>query len=186
MAYSGQTITNPVSGETITFRKTAADTNGEYLEIDLELTPDGAVPGIHVHPHQEERFEVISGRMKFQKGFKKVEAGPGETVTVEPGTAHKFENAGDEKAYVRVTVTPALKMEELFETTVQLAEEGRTNKKGMPKPMDFALFVTEYRDEVVGPFPPAWMQRAAIAPLAALARRRGRGERYSAPRPAIA
>src|SRR4051794_16901343 len=103
MAYSGQTITNPVSGETITFRKTAADTDGEYLEIDLELTADGAVPGIHVHPHQEERFEVISGRMKFQKGFRKVEAGPGETVTVESGTAHKFDNAGDEKAYVRVT-----------------------------------------------------------------------------------
>ena len=105
---------------------------------------------------------------------------------MEPGTAHKFENAGDEKAYVRVTVTPALKMEELFETTVQLAEEGRTNKKGMPKLLDFALFVTEYRDEVQGPFPPAWMQRAAIAPVAALARRRGRADRYVAPRPAIA
>ena len=37
MAYTGPTLDNPISGERITFRKTAADTNGELLEIDLEL-----------------------------------------------------------------------------------------------------------------------------------------------------
>src|SRR4051794_32164692 len=61
MAYAGQVIENPVSGERITFRKTAADTNGELLEIDLELAPDGHVPGMHVHPTQTERFEIVSG-----------------------------------------------------------------------------------------------------------------------------
>ena len=64
----------------ITFRKTAADTNGEYLEIDLELAPDGHVPGKHVHPRQEERFEVLSGTMKFRMGLKTVVAGTGEVV----------------------------------------------------------------------------------------------------------
>src|SRR3982074_1104357 len=52
MAYAGQIIENPVSGERITFRKTAAETNGELLEFDLGLTPDGHVPGMHVHPAQ--------------------------------------------------------------------------------------------------------------------------------------
>src|SRR3712207_8411943 len=42
VAYAGQTLENPVTGERITFRKTAADTNGEYVEIDLALAPDGA------------------------------------------------------------------------------------------------------------------------------------------------
>ena len=36
---------NPVSGEKITFIQTSADTDGELLEIELELSPDGAVPG---------------------------------------------------------------------------------------------------------------------------------------------
>jgi hypothetical protein len=53
----------------------------------------------------------------------------------------------------------------------------------MPKPLDLALFVNEYRHEVRGPFPPAWMQRVAIAPLAWIARRRGYAARY-APAPA--
>ena len=45
MAYSGRVLDNPISGERITFRKTAADTGGELLAIDLELSPNGHVPG---------------------------------------------------------------------------------------------------------------------------------------------
>jgi mannose-6-phosphate isomerase-like protein (cupin superfamily) len=185
MAYSGQTIENPVSGERITFRKTAADTGGELLAIDLELTPDGHVPGMHVHPEQEERFEVVEGRMKFRMGLKTIVAEAGDVVTVPAGTAHKFANAGDGKAVARVEVRPALNMERLFETAVALAQEGRTTSKGMPKPLDLALFVNEFRREVKAPFPPAWAQRASLAPLAAIARRRGHDERYAA-RPAFA
>jgi hypothetical protein len=55
MAHTGQIIHNPVSGERITFLQTYRDTDGEKLEIELELSPDGHVPGAHVHPEQEER-----------------------------------------------------------------------------------------------------------------------------------
>ncbi|UJA19676.1 cupin domain-containing protein [Thermoleophilia bacterium SCSIO 60948] len=181
MAHAGQTLDNPISGERITFRKTAADTNGELLAIDLELAPDGHVPGMHVHPEQEETFEVVSGRMKFRMGMKKIIAEAGDVVTVPAGVAHKFSNAGEETAYVRVEVRPALRMEELFETATQLAKDGRTNQKGMPKPLDLALFTREFRREVVAPFPPVWVQRATLAPLAAIAERRGLAARYEAP-----
>src|SRR5215204_1825325 len=186
MAHTGQTLDNPVSGERITFRKTAADTGGELLEIDLELTPDGHVPGKHVHPQQEERFEVLSGTMKFRKRWRTVVAEAGDVVTVPAGVSHRFENAGDETARVRVQVRPALDMERLFETTVALAHEGRTTSAGLPKPLDLALFVREFGDEVQGAFPPVWIQRAALAPLAWVARRRGHAARYSPARPAYA
>ena len=45
MAYAGQILDNPVSGERFEFRRTAADTNGELLEFDLTLAADGSVPG---------------------------------------------------------------------------------------------------------------------------------------------
>jgi hypothetical protein len=45
MAFSAQVLDNPISGERITFRKTAADTDGELLAIDLELSSNGHVPG---------------------------------------------------------------------------------------------------------------------------------------------
>jgi mannose-6-phosphate isomerase-like protein (cupin superfamily) len=185
MAYAGQTIENPISGERITFRKTAADTDGEVLAFDLELSPDGNVPGMHVHPSQEERFEVVEGTMRFRRRGRKVVAKPGDVVVVPPRVRHKFQNGGDEEAHVRVEVRPALRMERLLETSVDLADEGRTNSKGMPKPLDLALFVHEFKDEVTGPFLPGWLQRMVLAPLAWIARKRGRGARY-APRPATA
>jgi hypothetical protein len=140
MAYAGQTICNSISGETITFVKTAADTDGELLEIDMTLAA---------------------------------------VVVVPPGVTHRFRNGGDEEARVRVQVRPALKMEELFESTVALAEEGKTNRKGMPRPVHLALFVGEYEREVRAPFPPAPVVNALMAPLAWYGRRRGHAERYA-------
>jgi mannose-6-phosphate isomerase-like protein (cupin superfamily) len=179
MAYAGQTISNPVSGERITFGATAADTGGELLAFDLELTPDGHVPGMHVHPHQEERFEVVSGTMRFRKGLRTIVAGAGDVVVVDPGTVHKFANGGDTPARARVEVRPALRMEDLLTTTVRLAEDGRTNSKGMPKPLELALFTRAFEAEVRAPFPPAPVVRALLAPLAWLASRRGYGDRYA-------
>lgn len=46
MAISGQVLDNPISGERITFRKTAADTGGEILAFDLELSPTATCPAL--------------------------------------------------------------------------------------------------------------------------------------------
>lgn len=173
MAAIGQTLENPASGERITFRQTAADTNGELVAIDLQLPPNRRVPGgLHVHPVQEERFEVIEGTMRFRMGRRKIVAGPGQVVVVPPGVRHDFANAGEATALVRVEIRPALKMEQLFETAVALAEQGRTMLGGIPRPLDLALFVREFSQEVRAAFPPFWVQRVALAPLAWLARRR--------------
>jgi quercetin dioxygenase-like cupin family protein len=186
MAHTGQIISNPVSGERITFRRTAADTDGELLEFDLELAADGRVPGAHVHPEQEERFHVLEGTMKFRLGMRTIVAHAGDSVVVPAGRVHKFSNGGDGPARARVQVVPALDMEELLCTTTQLAHEGKVMRSGMPKPLHLALFVQRFRREVRAPFPPAWMVRAVLGPLAALARRRGHAVRYESLRPALA
>jgi hypothetical protein len=82
-----------------------------------------------------------------------------------------------------VQVVPALDMEELFETTVELAEEGKTNRKGMPKPLHLALFVERFRREVRAPFPPAPIVRLLMAPLRFIARKRGYAARYEGQTP---
>jgi quercetin dioxygenase-like cupin family protein len=190
MAHAGLILDNPVSGERLEFRRTAADTNGELLEFDLTLAADGHVPGAHVHPEQEERFVVHSGRVRFRLGARKIVAGPGDVVVVPAGKVHAFKNVGGEEAKVRVQVSPALDMERLFEATVALAAEGATNRKGMPKPLHLALFVRRFRREVRAPFPPAPIVAALLAPLAWIGTRRGHAERYgetvAAERPVVA
>jgi hypothetical protein len=71
-------------------------------------------------------------------------------------------------------------MERLFETAIALAENGRAFANGMPKPLDLALFAREFEREVQAAFPPPWLQRIALAPLAWLAERRGHAARYPA------
>jgi quercetin dioxygenase-like cupin family protein len=177
MAYSGQVIDNPVSGERFIFHQTAGDTGGELLAFELVLDPDGHVPAGHVHPVQQERFEVVSGTVRFRKGRTTVVAGAGDAVVVPPRTYHRFTNAGDEPAVVRVQVQPALRMEQLYETAVALAREGRTLPTGMPRPLDLALFMREFEQEVTAAFAPG-VVRAVMAPLAWLGERRGLDHRY--------
>lgn len=78
--------------------------------------------------------------MRFRMGRKRVLARPGDVVVVPPGMPHGFANAGAEPALVRVNIRPALRMEQLFETAVGLAEQGRTMMKGIPRPLDLGLF----------------------------------------------
>jgi hypothetical protein len=60
----------------------------------------------------------------------------------------------------------------MSETAVGLAQQGRTMLGGIPRPLDLALFVTEFENEVQAAFPPRWIQRIALAPLAWFLRRR--------------
>ena len=182
---SGTDHRDPVSGERITFRRTGADTGGELLAFDLELQPDGTVPGKHVHPSQEERFTVVSGRMKFRKGLRTVIAEAGDVVVVPAGTPHKFENAGDEVAHVQVEVRPALNMEQLLRTAVRLAEEGAPFAAGCPSRSTSRSSRGEYRDEVRGAFRPRGCSRPPWPRWPASAEWRGRAAIY-AERPATA
>jgi quercetin dioxygenase-like cupin family protein len=179
MAFSGQVLDNPISGERFIFHQTAGDTGGQLLSFDLTVTPDGRVPGGHVHPMQQESFEVVRGIMRFRKGLRTVIARPGDTVVVPPGAFHQFANAGDEPAVVRVRVEPALRMEQLYETVAALAAEGRTLRSGMPKPLDLAAFMREFEQEVQAPVAPG-LVRAALAPLAWMAEQRGLDRRIRA------
>lgn len=177
MGYRGQVLNNPVTGERFVFHATSDDTAGKLLEFDLVVEPNGRVPGGHVHPGQQESFEVLDGTVKFRKGLRTVVAKAGDVVVVEPGTYHRFANAADTTAVVRVRVEPAFRMEELFETVASLAAEGRTFRSGLPKPLDLALFMREFQDEVAAPVMPGLVQ-AVMAPLASVASRRGLGDRY--------
>ena len=170
MIHAGTTISNPVTGERITFRKTSRDTGGQVVVLECAVQPDGFVAAAHVHPSQEERFEVLRGSIGFRVGGEERIAGPGERLTVPAGTPHKFWNAGTEEALFVCEVRPELQFESLLETMFALAEDGKTNRKGMPNPLRLAVIARAHFDTVQLPFPPAWLQRAGLALAAPLGR----------------
>jgi quercetin dioxygenase-like cupin family protein len=166
---SGQTIENPVTGERIKFLKTSRDTGGEYVLLEATVAPGGGVAS-HVHPYQTEEFEIISGSVEFKKNGKKVVAGDGDSLTVEPGDVHRFKNVGADDAKFVTRVSPALGFESFLETMFGLAADGKTNKKGMPNPLRMAVIANAYLDDVRMPHVPGALQKAALATGAAVGR----------------
>ncbi len=59
MAEAGQEIHNPRQRERIVFRRTAGETGGRLLRLEMFASPGGAAPPEHLHPRQEERFETV-------------------------------------------------------------------------------------------------------------------------------
>jgi quercetin dioxygenase-like cupin family protein len=171
-------ITNPLSGEQITIRATAQDTGGRVLEWELLLAPGGKVPSRHAHPEQEETFTVLAGRMRFLVGARRVTAGPGDTVRVPPGTVHHFANASAEPVRVAVQTSPALSMQALLETAAALAAEQHAAARKLPRPLELALFMRDFRREVRAPYLPAALVAAVVRPVAWLAARGGLDARY--------
>jgi mannose-6-phosphate isomerase-like protein (cupin superfamily) len=178
MIHAGDTIENPVTGERLVFRKTSRETGGQSVVIETFVQPNGFVAAAHVHPSQEERFEVLRGSVGFKIGRKKLVAGPGQRLTVPAGTAHKFWNAGEEEAHFVCEVRPALQFESLIETMFGLATDSKTNRKGMPNPLRLAVIANAHFDTVRLPFPPAAVQRLALAMGAPVGRLFGYGATY--------
>ena len=171
MITTGQSLTNPATGETLVFRKTSADTNGESVVVEAFVEPDGAVAAAHVHPAQEERFEVLSGELEFRIRKQTIVAKAGDRVLVPAGTPHRFRNVGSDTAHFVCQVSPALGFEQLIETMFTLAADGKVNRKGMPNPLRLAVIANHHFDDVRLPFPPAWLQRLGLmlgAPLGRL------------------
>jgi quercetin dioxygenase-like cupin family protein len=188
---SGDTLVNPVSGETLTFVETAAQTGGDYTVVECRVQPGGGVPMAHVHPNQSETFEILEGELSMKAGRDKLVAQPGDVVTVQPGQVHKFWNDGDTVARFRCTVTPALEFERFIETMFALAADGKLSKRGMPSPIRLAVIANAHFADSRAPYIPAWMQKAGLATGAALGRALGYEPTYErqapeAPAPAYA
>jgi quercetin dioxygenase-like cupin family protein len=175
-------LVHPVSGERIVFRKRARDTDGELMEMNLYLGPSGVVATPHVHPYQEERFEVTDGPAMFRIGTEERLVEPGETVVVPPGTPHVWWNPSDREVTTLIQFRPALDTETFFETYFGLAREGRVNKKGLPNPLQMMVLAREYHREMQLPrrqhrvlYPLTFL----LAPIGRLLGYRARYDRYS-------
>jgi quercetin dioxygenase-like cupin family protein len=170
MIRAGDTIENPVTGERLVFKKTAAETDGEYVLFECFVKPSGFVAAAHVHPSQHERFQIIEGSITFKLNGQELTARPGDCIHVPPGMKHQFRNAGDDEARFACEVRPALDFERLIETMFSLAQAGKTNRKGMPNLLRLAVIAQAHLGTVHLPYPPVWIQRFGLALGAPLGR----------------
>ncbi len=178
MSGYGDFFENRVTGERAVVLRGPDD--GAPLQtglVHLTVKPHGAVLGEHVHPDVQERFVVIAGTLGTRVGGIERELRAGEEATATPGTAHDWWNAGDDEASVLVELDGPPEQRPRFEAMIAtifgLANDGRTNSKGMPRPLQLALLAREFDDVVRFTKPPRAVQKALFSALAPLARARG-------------
>ena len=169
----GREIHNPVTGERYVEVTRGSATGGAYVEGKGFLPVGTRPPGVHRHPNQDELVTVVKGRICARIGKEEREFGPGESAILPRGQWHDFWVVGDEPAETIARATPALGIEMILATLTGLAIEGKTDKKGRPRPLQGAVIGQFYREVAEFKTPPPAVQHLVLPVLAAIGRRRG-------------
>jgi quercetin dioxygenase-like cupin family protein len=163
-------ISDPVTGQTIVFRERTAD----RVAAELFVRPGGFVPA-HVHASQWERFEGISGELRFRIGWRRRTLAAGDILQIPPGTVHGLRNVGAGVAHFLIELSPPRRGEEGLRVLFGLQRDGRVRVTGTTaRPLlQVAVLFDEYLDEVQLPVIPFRVQRLLFGTVARLGRRRG-------------
>lgn len=112
---SGHRAENWLTGETMTFRVTSAESAGERIELELELRPGGA-PGGAPHRHlPAERFHFTRGAVvAWIAGRRPRLARAGDVVEVPPQRWHFL--LALRRSHAHVLIRPGMRFDELLVT----------------------------------------------------------------------
>ena len=116
----------------------------EAFEAEASYRPGGSPLPAHLHPAQDERFEVLEGAVRVRVDGDEHELAEGDEIRIGRGQVHQMWNPGAEPARVRWVTTPGGRTEEWFRTLHGLLREGGDIADG--REVDFAALLEEYDD----------------------------------------
>jgi quercetin dioxygenase-like cupin family protein len=146
------------------------------LVVEASWGARGSAPPAHFHPDQDEHFEVLEGRLSVRVDREERTLEPGESIEIPRGTVHQMWNGGDAQARALWRTEPAGRTADWFAALDGLQRSGRVGRNGMPSPVAFGAYLTEYSD-VFRLGGPQVLLRPGLAVLGAIGRLRG----YRAP-----
>ncbi|TLS51737.1 cupin domain-containing protein [Paenibacillus antri] len=171
-----RTIENPLVKDRVTFLTTAAESEGAYEYVKVELAPGGG-NGLHYHRTYSERFEAVEGELHLEVDGLLRSLRPGESATAPPGTKHRFFNPGPDPIVFHTKIEPARCFEPMLRIAYGLARDGRVRpKSGIPRNALEMAVLFELGESYMNGVP-IWLQKAVFGSLYAVARRRGVEER---------
>jgi len=167
-----------------------AETNGEYLRLEAVMYPP---PGParesvelphepwgldngqeHVHPKQEEWFEVTAGKLRVAYDGTERTLTEGESVTLPRDVPHTHWNPTREPTRFRWERRPARRSKQWLETNYVLAQQGRTDEDGVPESLlQLSVWMNEHPHDTYATIAPVPLLRGVFAVLAPLGRLAG-------------
>jgi quercetin dioxygenase-like cupin family protein len=144
----------------------------DALEVEGTWGPGGSAPPKHFHPAQDERIEVLEGTLKTRVDGEERELRAGDVLDIPRGAVHQMWNEADVPARASWVTSPAGRTAQWFADLDALRRSGRVGGNGMPGPLAFGTYLTEYRDvfRLAGPQP---VMTTLLKGLGALGRLKG-------------
>lgn len=139
MVHAGQQLTG--SGNYLRFIRTAAETDGELLEMESTYREGAALPPAHFHPSQDEHFEVLEGTVRTIVDGVEASHSEGDTFHVPAGAVHQM--VGEAGTRLNWKVRPALRTAEFFEGLYTGSAAARRGEE-----FDLEAFLDQHTAEV--------------------------------------
>ncbi len=138
---------------------------GKYFAAPRAKVPE------HVHRHQEESFEVVSGMLCVRVGGQEMALSPGQSAVGPPGIPHAWWNPSDEEeVHFLLGLRPGLDVETMLETILSLSRDGKTIGRMVPrKPLQLAVIAQDVGSWAYFTGIPGPMRKVLFAPVALLA-----------------
>ena len=104
--------------------------------FETNSLPGQFVP-VHVHPNQDEFILVLEGALDLKLDGKWTRAGPGDLVRMPRGVPHGYFNKGEVPARALFWVSPAGRLEALFDALHGLTDVGEVVRLSALHEVDF-------------------------------------------------
>ena len=153
--HAGMMFAEPAIKSTFVLRRTAADTQGAYVELDL-LMEAGGGPGqvaSHVHPEVSEELRVLEGSVVISIAGEDHQLTAGGRAVIPKGVSHAILNTSDRFALVRGRFEPAAHLDTYY---VQVNRAGGFAGAGTAR---LAVLSTRFGQQYPG-WLPLWMAKA--------------------------
>jgi mannose-6-phosphate isomerase-like protein (cupin superfamily) len=153
--------------ESVTVRSHSPD----LLEVEGSWDAHGSAPPPHLHPDQDERFEVLEGGLTAVVDGKERTLGPGDRLEVPRGAVHKMWNPTDDLTRAVWQTRPAGRTLDWWKAIDRLGRRHPPGRAGISSPTRLAALLSEYDDVIriaAGPRP---LVGAVLSGLAAVGRR---------------
>jgi mannose-6-phosphate isomerase-like protein (cupin superfamily) len=137
----------------------------DALAVEANWGPSGTAPPAHLHPAQDEHFEITAGQLRAELDGRPRELKAGDTLDIPRGTPHRMWNPHDAPASASWRTTPGGRTAEWFRTVDRLTDGGR-RKPPLPA---IAKAMNEFGDTFVltaGPKPLQPVLRAVLRAVA--------------------
>jgi len=120
-------LLNRHTGERLELRRLRR--NGELcLELRGSLPPRSEGPPLHVHLKEHEEGIVQAGRLTALVDGRRLQAGPGESVELPLGSAHRWWNEGDEVLEFIGYARPVVDLDRYLQAMFEVMNAGPPNR----------------------------------------------------------